>query len=103
MTLDTLILILTPAFIVGLFLITQSGTDFALRREIFGFNWRVRQWQLLNNPRSFSLNIVRFTAGCLLIATAPSLFLWIATWIAWFLGELTLGYQPKAKRQPNHD
>jgi hypothetical protein len=103
MTLDALILILTPAFIVGLFLIPQSCTDFALQREIFGFNWRARQWQVLDNPRSFSLNMLRFVFGCLIIATAPLLLLWMAVWIAWFLSELVLGYQPKSKRQPNYD
>jgi hypothetical protein len=103
MTLDSLFFILTPAFTVGLFLITQSCTDFVLRREIFGFNWRARQWQLLNHPRSFWLNILRFIFGCLIIATAISLLLWIAVWIAWFVGELVLGYQPKSKRQPNYD
>jgi hypothetical protein len=103
MTLDALILILTPAFIVGLFLITQSCTDFTLQREIFGFNWRARQWQVLNYPRSFGLNMLRFAFGCLIIAIAPWLLLWIAVWIAWFVGELVLGYQPKSKRQPNYD
>ena len=103
MTLDGLFFILTPAFIVGLFLITQSCTDFVLRREILGFNWRARRWQVLDNPRSFSLNLLRFVLGCLIIATTLWLSLWIMVWVAWFIGELVLGYQPKTKRQPTYD
>lgn len=47
-------------YVIGLFLITQSCTDFVLRRKIWGFNWKRMQWQPLTPYRAHPLNIARF-------------------------------------------
>ena len=91
-------------YVTGLYLLVQSFTDFLLRREIFAFNWRLKQWHQLTGYHANLLTLTRFGYGCLLLITL-STALPLIVFFAWLITEIVLGYQqlPKQKRVIYHD
>ena len=91
-------------YLTGLYLLTQSCTDFLLKRDIFAFNLRLKQWYHLTGNHAHLLTLTRFAYGCLLLATLFSPLV-VMLFTAWIITEIVLGYQrlPKQKQVFYHD